>query len=320
MTAVYGVYAGLVVSADDPQGQRRVKLRIPQLTGGSVSGWAEPVGYGIAEPGDRVTVAFEGGDLNFPVYWPRAVSTWRPLDLEPGWSASWQGSPAYRVTQDGMVELSGSVETSTAIPLGEPVRVGVLPLGARPFEGVQGPAATSYRAAYNAQTVFAENRATITITSTTYVTQTGGPSLDFIAPGTGSAVVLFGAFMQSATDVGRCIMSVRVSQGSTVIADGDDNRSAEVQGPDNVTAAGSRLLTGLAPGQTYNVAALYRTDNASATASFDNKWLTVIPIGDHDTPAARVQVQNNGVIAVTFPAGAAPPYDVSLTGIRARIA
>lgn len=318
MSELLGVYAGLVVATDDPQSRRRVRVRIPQLTGNMVSGWAEPVSYGVPRPGDKVTVAFEGGDIDHPVYWPRAESSWHALPLAAGWAGSWQGEPAYRLTQDGMVELSGSVEPTGTVPLGTLVVIGTLPVGARPRNGYHAAVATTYNPAYNARTVYAEARATITITSATYAPDDAGPSVDFISPASGRAVVLFGAFMQNTVDSGRCIMGVRVSQGSTMIADGDDNRSAEVQGPDNVTAANSRLITGMTPGTTYTVTAVYRNEG-TGSASFDNKWVTVIPIGEHDTPAARVQIQNNGVIAATLPFNATPPYDLSLTGIRARI-
>ncbi|MFV0135486.1 phage baseplate assembly protein V [Streptomyces sp. HMX87] len=319
MSALHGVYAGLVVATDDPLKRRRVRVRIPQLTGTMVSGWAEPVSYGIAAPGDKVTVAFEGGDLNYPVYWPRAESAWRPLALRAGWTKSWLGDPVYRLTQDGMVELSGSVETSGAIPLGAPVVFADLPLGARPLEGYHAPVATSYYTAYNSRTAHAEYRFSTSTTSATYVTDSNGPSVSFISPASGEAVVFFVAQMQNNTATGRSLMSVRVLQGSSVIAEADDHRSAEVQGPDNATAAGTRQITGMTPGSTYTVTAVYRTEGASSTASFDNKSITVIPVGQHDTPAARIQMQNNGVIAATFPAGTAPPYDLSLTGIRARI-
>lgn len=323
MTPLYGTYSGIVVSAQDPQNRGRVRMRIPQIMGTAVSGWAEPVSIGAALPGDQVYVAFDGGDRNYPIYWPRLRSAvpgmWTPLALEPGWVASSAGTPLCRVTQDGMVELSGSVETATAIGTGVAVKFGSLPPGVRPVERHRATTATIYRTAYNSKTVYAEYRTTTTTTSDTYVTDANGPSVSFIASASGQATVVFGCFMQNSTDTGRCLMGVRVLQGSTVIADGDDNRSAEVQGPDNVSASNSRQITGMAPGTTYTVTALYRTDGASSTASFDNKWIVVIPAGQHDTPAARITLETNGDLSALFPGGAAPTYDMSLTGVRARI-
>jgi hypothetical protein len=321
VTALHGVYAALVVSTDDPQRRRRVRVRIPQITGTTVSGWAEPVAYGSVKPGDRVIVAFEGGDLNYPLYWPRqSSSAWTPLTLESGWVASSAGTPLYRTTADGMVELSGSVENPNAIGTGVTVKFASLPKGAWPIERHRATTATVYRTAYNSKTVYGEYRTTTSTTSTTYVTDANGPSVSFISPASGQAAVVFGAFMQNTTETGRCLMSVRVLQGATVIADGDDNRAAEVQGTFNTSASNSRQITGMTPGTTYTVTAVYRTEGASSSASFDNKWVIVIPIGQHDTPAARITMETNGDLSALFPAGAAPPYDMSLTGVRARIA
>ncbi|MEV8399217.1 phage baseplate assembly protein V [Streptomyces niveus] len=323
MTPLYGTYSGIVVSAQDPQNRGRVRLRIPQIMGTAVSGWAEPASVGAAFPGDHVYVSFDGGDRNYPIFWPRlgaaVPGTWTPLSLESGWTASSAGTPVYRVTADGMVELSGSVETSSAIGLGVTVKFASLPVGAHPVERHRATTATIYRTAYNSKTVYGEYRTTTNTTSTTWVTDPAGPSVNFIAPGSGQAVVVFGAFMQNITDTGRCLMGVRILQGSTLIADGDDNRSAEGQGLDNVSASNSRQITGMTPGTTYTVTALYRTDGASSSAGFDNKWIVVLPVGQHDTPAARISMETNGDLAALFPAGAAPAFDMSLTGIRARI-
>ncbi|WP_369042225.1 phage baseplate assembly protein V [Streptomyces sp. Midd1] len=315
-----GVYAGIVVATNDPQNRRRVRLRIPQVTGTAVSGWASPVSFGFVAPGQQVTVAFEGGDLNYPLYWAQqAVSPWSPLALEPGWVASSSGTPVYRTTADGMVELSGSVETSTAISLGVTVKFASLPAGAWPLETYRAPTATIYRGAYNAKPVLGEYRTTTTTTSTSYVTDPNGPTVTFIAPGTGQAILLWGSLAQNSTAAGRSIMSTRVSIGSTIVADVDDNRSSETQSTANSSTDNSRIVSGLTPGSTYTVTALFRTSDASTTATFDNKWIVVIPVGQHDTPAARVTLTPAGDIQALFPAGAAPAYDVSLTGIRARI-
>ncbi|MFD9815124.1 phage baseplate assembly protein V [Streptomyces sp. NPDC059080] len=321
MNPLYGTYSAIVVSAQDPQNRNRVRLRIPQITGTAVSGWAEPASVGAALPGDQVYVAFDGGDRNYPIYWPRPAVTgiWTPLPLERGWVASSAGMPAYRVTADGIVELSGSVETSTAIGLGTTVKFATLPVGARPLETYRAATATVYRGAYNSKIAYGDYRATHNVTSTSYTTDANGPSLSFVAPGSGQVVAVFGCFSQSTTTAGRCLMSVRVSQGSTTIADADDNYSAEVQSDANGTGANSRMIAGLTPGSTYSVTALYRNTDTGATAQFDNKWIVAYPVGLHDTPTARVTLSPAGDVQALFPAGAAPPYDMSLTGVRARI-
>lgn len=96
----YGIYAGLCVNNDDPQGRSRLRLKIPQILGDSVTNWAEPclpvthlhVHSGelttssdgtpahthsvetafdhkiVPELGKVVWVMFIGGDPNFPVW------------------------------------------------------------------------------------------------------------------------------------------------------------------------------------------------------------------------------------------------------------
>ncbi|MEV8601796.1 phage baseplate assembly protein V [Streptomyces griseoviridis] len=323
MTPLYGTYSGLVVTAQDPQNRGRVRLRIPQIMGTAVSGWAEPASVGTALPGDQVYVAFDGGDRSHPIYWPRLRTAvpglWTPLALEPGWTASSAGSPVYRVTQDGMVELSGSVETSTAIGLGVTVKFASLPQGAWPIEAHRATTATVYRSAYNSKTVLGEYRATTTTTSLAYVTDPNGPSFTFVAPASGQVIITWGALMQNSTAASRCLMSCRVSLGGTTVAVEEDNRSAETQSTNNASTSNARSVTGLTPGTTYTVTAYYRTTDASTTATFDNKWMVVIPVGQHDTPAARITLTTSGDVQGLFPAGAASPYDMSLTGVRARI-
>lgn len=323
VNAMFGVYAGIVVSVDDPQTRQRVRVRVPQVTGNAVSGWAEPVSYGTVAVGDRVTVAFEGGDVNYPVFWPRVTETvaaWQPLALEPGWAASSAGSPVYRTTEDGMVELAGSVETSTAISLGATVKFASLPVGARPIDTFRATTATVYRSAYNSKAVFGEYRATTTTTSLTFVTDPNGPVVSFIAPASGQVAIIFGANMHNSTSTARAFMGIKVELGATLIADGDDNRTAETQNTSWASTSNARTLTGLTPASTYTVTALYRTTESGSTATYDNKWITVLPVGPHDTPAARITLTPSGDLQALFPAGAASPYDMSLTGVRARIA
>ncbi|MFL4491757.1 phage baseplate assembly protein V [Streptomyces sp. VTCC 41912] len=64
------VYAAVVTHAQDPQGQGRVRLRIPQVTGNVVTGWASPTGQVTRQAvvGERVWVSFEGGGTRL-VYW-----------------------------------------------------------------------------------------------------------------------------------------------------------------------------------------------------------------------------------------------------------
>jgi phage gp45-like len=66
-----GAYQAVVVRNDDPTGQQRVTLRIPQVLGTAVSQWAAPIsatGSATPVPGSSVVVMFLGGDINHPVY------------------------------------------------------------------------------------------------------------------------------------------------------------------------------------------------------------------------------------------------------------
>ncbi len=72
MPMYHGVYRGMVVNAADPMGQKRVQVNCPNV--GGQLGWAMPclppganagsAGYAI---GDKVWIAFENGDLSYPV-------------------------------------------------------------------------------------------------------------------------------------------------------------------------------------------------------------------------------------------------------------
>jgi phage baseplate assembly protein gpV len=69
----YGLYRGLVVDNKDPQGHRRVTLKVPQLTGDFVSDWAWPQENSFAKVqvpdiGEGVWVMFEGGDASYPIW------------------------------------------------------------------------------------------------------------------------------------------------------------------------------------------------------------------------------------------------------------
>jgi hypothetical protein len=44
-----GIYSGVVTDVKDPLGKGRIKVRVPQITGGDVTGWAKPVHGSIAQ-------------------------------------------------------------------------------------------------------------------------------------------------------------------------------------------------------------------------------------------------------------------------------
>jgi uncharacterized protein involved in type VI secretion and phage assembly len=66
-----GVYRGVVANAGDPLGGGRVQVSVPAVTGGG-SQWAPVCGPfgasgGGARAGDKVLVAFESGDPQYPI-------------------------------------------------------------------------------------------------------------------------------------------------------------------------------------------------------------------------------------------------------------
>lgn len=67
-----GVYQAVVTSTADPLAGGRVRLRVPQVSGQAVTGWAPPAQDGGKRPrvGQRLFVMFQGGDASYPVYLP----------------------------------------------------------------------------------------------------------------------------------------------------------------------------------------------------------------------------------------------------------
>lgn len=320
MTPLYGTYSAIVVSNQDPQHRGRARLRIPQVMGTAVSGWAEPVTLGATLPDDQVFVAFDGGDRNFPIFWPKVRNGsqgWVPLPLGSGWSAGTKGAPMVRLGADGMLELDGSV-SATTVSVGTATKFSSLPPGLLPLHRVMQPVATDYRTAFASRLSYADYRTTTSTTSTAYVTDANGPVCTFVAPGTGAVVITFGGLFQNTTTSGRALMGIQIKDGSTVITGPDDNRTAENQSQNNSSVANSLTYTSLTAGRTYTATAMYRSEGADNTASFDNKWVSVAPTVLDTSPVARVSMETNGDLNVLFPAGHYTPYEASLTGVRAR--
>ena len=76
----YSVYPGVVLDINDPEKRGRIKVKVPQIYGDkAIASWADPAskdlagkGHGEFFPpyvGDYVHVAFEMGDIRFPIYY-----------------------------------------------------------------------------------------------------------------------------------------------------------------------------------------------------------------------------------------------------------
>lgn len=70
LNTMSGVYRAIVTNNVDPTGLNRIQVSVPMLTGEN-SVWAFPCVQGtvpITKPGDGVWIAFEGGDVHYPVW------------------------------------------------------------------------------------------------------------------------------------------------------------------------------------------------------------------------------------------------------------
>jgi uncharacterized protein involved in type VI secretion and phage assembly len=81
-----GLYSAIVHDRDDPRHLARIQVVVPSVFDGDDADsavWARPcLPYGhvfVPEVGDRVWVAFEGGDPSAPVW----LGTWYPTDSLP---------------------------------------------------------------------------------------------------------------------------------------------------------------------------------------------------------------------------------------------
>jgi hypothetical protein len=67
-----GIYGAVVYNTDDPLGESRIQMHVPQVMGTAISNWADPMTYLIKDNvptvGTYVLAQFTGGDINRPVY------------------------------------------------------------------------------------------------------------------------------------------------------------------------------------------------------------------------------------------------------------
>ncbi|MFE2539057.1 phage baseplate assembly protein V [Actinacidiphila glaucinigra] len=328
-SSLTGVYAGIVVGVGDPHNRGRARLRVPQIMGTAVTGWAEPVSVGAVAPGDQVNVAFEGGDPNYPLYWPKYRaglaygSDWMPLTLEPGWSASavsGEGPPVVRLTGDGMLEFHGIAVGPTSVAKATNVTFARLPQGLVPRYTSYQMVASNMSTAYNARQSLSTANTSQSTTSTTFTTLSSSPLINFTAPASGDVHVGVGAWMKSSGATDTAYMSFTVLQGGTEILAPFDDRSAVVTGTAFAAAWSEMWVTNLTPGAAYSLEARYRSATSTgSSATFDTKRLKVSPTFPYTSPHARVGVLTDGSLTALFPNGSAS-NTIGLAGVRARAA
>lgn len=68
----YGIYPGVVWDVSDPETRGRLRLKVPMVTGDSVTGWAEPCrdpgSSAVPAIGSVAWVMFIAGDADHPVW------------------------------------------------------------------------------------------------------------------------------------------------------------------------------------------------------------------------------------------------------------
>lgn len=159
------------------------------------------------------------------------------------------------------------------------------------FASGQRLTAARLNAATNAGATTAENTSTTlgTTTSTSYTNSLAGAGIfgtSFVAPPSGAVVILFGARSGHSVAAGNTWTSIAVKSGGTVgsgglqLAASDAYSVSQQSGVANSDASGaisSKLVTGLTPGSTYNVATEHKISTAG-TGSFLNRSVQVIPV------------------------------------------
>ncbi|NIY68041.1 hypothetical protein SMALB_6119 [Streptomyces malaysiensis] len=162
------------------------------------------------------------------------------------------------------------------------------------------------------------NNTQVTTTSTTYV-DLSGPTLSFTAPGSGEVLVVIDGWLRSSTAGDTAYMSARITQGSTVIMDADDDRACIVTGTSYAAVSSTFLVSGLKPGFTHSAAVRCRSATSTgSSATFDTRRVAISPTWPFTSPHVRVGVTTSGDLTVLYPNGSAGT-NISLAGFRARL-
>lgn len=325
-------YDAVVADTADPERLGRVRLQIPQISGGTVTGWAQPMQTGWSVIGDRVYAAFKGGDPSLPIFMPRsAASPWLPLTIATGFQAVPLGTgqpPAVRVRADGYLEFSGTVRATSAPQVqGTRITFATLPVSVpAPQTGQQQIMASSFGdslQSFSAAQYYLDLGTTTSISYTDTLTgsaNTVGPAVTFLAPAGGSVIVSLGAMaVCSVAPPAIATMSARVTQGGgagTILLESDDTAVLQ-SGTALASVATAFPVTGLISGMNYSLSAYYRNTTAGNTASFRRRWVRVDPVSPGVQPSVLVSVYPDGTLGALFPLGIGTT-DINLTGLVAR--
>ncbi|GAA3900042.1 hypothetical protein GCM10022244_07740 [Streptomyces gulbargensis] len=120
----------------------------------------------------------------------------------------------------------------------------------------------------------------ITYTSTLAGRTTNPLKVNFVAPPSRAVVVSFGAKMKSSSPDHYAYMALRLTQGTTVVADLEDDYATIAASPHMISVSTTRRLSALTEGATYTLTAFFRiiTNNSGLKAGFDNTFIKVDPL------------------------------------------
>jgi len=126
-TRFHGLYRGIVRENEDPAGLGRIKAQVPSVLGNVESGWCMPcVPYagpevGLAflpEVGSGVWIAFEGGDVSYPIwvgcYWRKGEL---PSDVAPDVKVLVTKAPLEIKLDDGAQSITITDSSGNAVTL-----------------------------------------------------------------------------------------------------------------------------------------------------------------------------------------------------------
>jgi hypothetical protein len=102
MPGYNGAYRAIVVDANDPVAQGRVQVQVPDVLGDQTA-WAAPEETTAATPnvGDEVTVHFENGDEDHPLWRPGTASGGGQDQPAAGYNATYRGIAVNNVDPGG---------------------------------------------------------------------------------------------------------------------------------------------------------------------------------------------------------------------------
>jgi hypothetical protein len=144
----HGVYLASVVSNNDPLGEGRITMYVPQVLGTAVSNWARPLGYtatDIPAVSSMVHAYFAGGDVNHPIYVKISYATefaniqtqisniqpgaWSSLTVQTNWFNIGGYVPAQvRMVLPGVAQITGVLQYTGGVLFGGNT-VAILPAG-----------------------------------------------------------------------------------------------------------------------------------------------------------------------------------------------